>query len=97
MKAIQLIQRERNEQIAKHGYDASHDLAHNENGQLAKAAVYTITGNDRFYPETWDDGFKNKLMGKTPNQRLIIAGALIAAEYDRRDAGFGLLDDDESP
>jgi len=93
MNGIQLIEKERQEQIEKHGRDSGHDAQHNDDFQLSHAASWLA-------PESWgcnsaDDVIKDqcplgwdaeiwaKMVRKPYRERLIIAGALIAAEIDR--------------
>ena len=80
---IQLIAEERQEQIEKHGFDVQHDRRYNHN-QLPNAAVYLLTDDDSYYPPFWSDEWKDKFDKKTYLQKLIVAGALIAAEIDRQ-------------
>lgn len=83
---IELISQERQEQVQKHGYDANND-SYNKSGELASAAVYSITQNESYYPSSWSDSFKNSIDLKFSKGdyigRLKAAGALIAAEIDR--------------
>lgn len=78
---IELIAEERQEQIVKHGFDARHDEG--ESFNLTNAAVFVLTGDEIYYPESWEVKWKNKFMGKNYKDSLIAAGALIAAELDR--------------
>ncbi len=78
-----MIAAERREQIEKHGFDAEHDDGpDHDQGQLIDAAVYLLTGVG--YPSSWSDEYKMKFDRKSGLERLVIAGALTAAEYDRR-------------
>lgn len=89
---IELIAAERQEQIEKHGFDAKHDEryndpnAHHTHGDLAYAATHALWPGANFYPPKWDTWFAKKIATKTYKERLIIAGALIAAEIDRLQA-----------
>ena len=83
---IDLIAEERAEQLNKHKWSAEHDKEHEE-GQLKMAAMYALQP----YPNEqigircyggWD-WFTEKMDNKTELQRLVVAGALIAAEIDR--------------
>lgn len=84
---VELIAEERQKQIDKHGFTAEHHVNHPEwyeNYQL-QTAVYLLllkevegmTLND--YPKNWDPTWFQKLINKDHRDRLIIAGALIAA------------------
>jgi hypothetical protein len=99
---IELIAIERQEQVEKHGRTIESDTALNQHGQLSFAAVslvseYDAEGNtntkkayeDHFKtwrPMGWDKIIWAKMIGKSYKERLIIAGALIAAEIDRLQA-----------
>ena len=85
MTGIELITKERKEQIEKHGRDKEHDSNHDEE-QLKEAAMFSIRpyddlGGINLY-EGWQ-WFTMKVREKTEIERLTIAGALIAAEIDR--------------
>jgi hypothetical protein len=77
---VQLIANERAEQFGKHGFDNTHDDLH-IHGELTDAAHYCITLNG--WPWQDDTEFKDKIKNKTYKQRLITAGAFLAAEIDR--------------
>ncbi len=96
---IELITQERKEQIEKHGRTLTHDYEMNDQGQLAYAAnllsrddLLTIplpvdkTENLNYKdccPKGWDQKLWEKMCNKSYQERLIIAAALCAAEYDR--------------
>lgn len=87
---IELIADERNEQINKHGITTAKDLVDNPRMQLADAAAVLITPliitprkRLSLMPSHWDDVICLKMCAKSHTERLIIAGALIAAEIDR--------------
>ena len=92
---IELISQERQEQIEKHGYTGEHHAAHPEwydEGQLISAA-HMLSAYDpyrspedlyrRMVPLHWDKKWWQRMCDKPFKERLIIAGALIAAEIDR--------------
>lgn len=81
-RGVLRIAKERLEQIELHGFDAEHD-ASNKNGELADAAAYLLTGESDLFPGSWLESWQTKLDGKGHKERLIAAGALIAAEIDR--------------
>ncbi len=91
---IEMISAERVEQIEKHGFNDAHDLGPgHSNGELVAAAVYLLAGVPRgsklgAYPITWKRTYKKKFDEKNRIERLVIAGALIAAELDRLNAGL---------
>lgn len=82
MTGVELIAKERAEQLEKHGWDATHDDEHKEE-QLTGVALYALTWDVDFWPDDWDDELMVKIAAKTEKERLIVAGALIAAEIDR--------------
>lgn len=91
----ELIAEERARQVAEEGYDAEHDANH-EHGELVSAAIayglihtnWPLPGAMRlcgaFWP--WDDEYWKP---QTPTRDLVRAGALIAAEIDRRQYAAG--------
>lgn len=90
---IELIAVERQEQIEKHGRTAETDELFNAGYQLCKGAsslLFSPTDEgldlmsaDLFRPKGWNKDIWDKMLGKPYKERLIIAGALIAAEIDR--------------
>lgn len=86
---IELIAIERAEQIEKHGRTVSDDVCYNGGGQLAECAEMLLAveheeGIDSHsFPQGWDEEACRKMVDKPYKDRLIIAGALIAAEIDR--------------
>lgn len=85
---IELIAQERQEQIEKHGRTVDDDAILNDHNQLSYGAVlllkkdsHSLQRNKR--PIGWDKDIWNKMYDKPRKERLIIAGALIAAEIDR--------------
>jgi hypothetical protein len=79
----ELIAEERAEQVLKHGRPITYDLRANQNGELLMMAEALIYHKYAMTPDNWDRGVIDKMMNKTLSQRLVIAGALIAAEIDR--------------
>lgn len=98
-KGIELIAQERKEQIEKHGRTIENDSKSNKYHQLSEAAAflcnhpqhvnYDADDIDEFTPFNWDVDLFNKMKSKSYEQRLIIAGALIAAELDRLNYNIG--------
>jgi len=87
---IELIAEERQEQIEKHGRSVEQDVKNNKALQLSAAASVLIHHDIRtprkrlaIMPTSWDDDICFKMCKKEYKERLIIAGALIAAEIDR--------------
>lgn len=85
MTGLQLIARERKEQITKHKRTPAGDKKYNNRRQL-RVAAYNLIGDQSFIqepPDGWDKKLWKRMAKKTVKERLIIAGALIAAELDR--------------
>lgn len=83
---IELIAQERQEQIEKHGWTRQHDVDSHNNGDIDKAFRAVLNAESRHqldkFPEGWET-FAEKVIDKPYKEKLIIAGALIAAEIDR--------------
>ena len=91
---VQLITEEREKQISKHGFTGEHHFNHPEwyeNGQLIRASQILLTktiDSERIkkyhlFPKNWDAEWFKNLCDRPYNERMIIAGALIGAEFDR--------------
>jgi hypothetical protein len=86
---IELITDERKEQIEKHGRSVNADVATNDKYQLVDAATKLAVDDTGGYwpieqcPIGWDQNIWDKMTKKNYKDRLVIAGALIAAEIDR--------------
>jgi hypothetical protein len=85
---IELIAKERAEQGRKHNISIEEDAARNAGGQLEQAAAAILLMDydedaSELYPEGWSEDFWLRMPKKPHMERLIIAGALIAAEIDR--------------
>lgn len=79
------IEIERLEHFSKHQRSVVHDVFHNPTGELitgAKALLLTESRTNAF-PTSWGIAACRKMAQKPYKERLIIAGALIAAEIDR--------------
>jgi hypothetical protein len=92
MTGIELIAQERKEQIEMHNISILDDVSYNSDMQLSFAAAiltcpypeqYALKENNYACPEGWDLKRWNKMRKKIYKERLIIAGALLAAEIDR--------------
>jgi len=100
---IELIAQERQEQIEKHGRTIQGDVLTNNDGELKQTVMALIMDADNYrdfahaairlahMPRNWDTQICNKMASKSEKERLIIAGALIAAEIDRLQALQGEL------
>jgi len=80
---IELIAEERQEQLTKHGRTIERDIEENPMGELMQGAIACLKGLENNFPISWDNNFTQNVVRKPIEQRLIIAGALIAAEIDR--------------
>ena len=88
---IELIVQERQEQIEKHGRTIEYDFKANNHYQLSQAAgLLSHLDPEEFgdnmeacCPIGWDINLWTKMMSKPYKERLVIAGALCAAEIDR--------------
>lgn len=85
---IELISEERQKQIDKHGFTGEHHANNPQyynQGQLTEAAN-TLTMRvirSCAVPYNWDKKWFRNLCKRSYEERLIIAGALMAAEIDR--------------
>lgn len=89
---VELISEERAEQIKKHKRSIQSDVKHNWNNQLSFAAALLSAPNPQQFwspannygcPQGWNQKIWDKMRKKPYKERLIIAGALLAAEIDR--------------
>jgi len=80
---IELIAKERQEQIEKHGRTIEDDAIQNRDGELTDGAIAILMSNGKIFPNTWDPSVCAHMVKKPYMERLIIAGAFIAAELDR--------------
>ena len=89
MNGIELIAKERKEQLEKHGISVKNDAQFNSlmqfNGlpALPIAVIGILDNSFRHAPAHWDKKLLDKIQKKPYKERLIIAGALLAAEIDR--------------
>lgn len=81
---IQLIAKERKEQLEKHSFGIIYDVEQNNERQLQIGAIRLLSDrNDKLPPDGWNRRTWKKMSEKGVKDRLIIAGALISAEIDR--------------
>ena len=85
---VELIADERQEQIKKHKRTIAKDVKNNSELQLRKGAIGLIckrdgTGTIEASPSDWDKQTVIKMLQKSYKDRLVVAGALLAAEIDR--------------
>lgn len=79
---VELIAIEREEQIEKHGRTVDKDVKFNNEFQLKNGAIELLS-SDFIRPGGWNKTTWDKMCTKPYKERLIIAGALLAAEIDR--------------
>lgn len=85
-QVAELIAQERKEQIEKHRRSIENDAQFNTSFQLidgAKKLLFSGSRHGTTEPPGWDIQIWMKMVTKPYKERLIIAGALIAAEIDR--------------
>ncbi len=78
-----LISKERQEQIEKHHRTLDHDVERNSMGELVMAAKAILASEEGQFPAGWDLTIIQKMCDKPYPERIVIAGAFLAAEYDR--------------
>lgn len=89
MTGIELIAKERKEQLEKHGISVKNDAQFNSlmeyNGlpALPLAAIGLLDDSMSRVPSHWDRKRLEHMRSKPYKERLIIAGAFLAAEIDR--------------
>jgi hypothetical protein len=83
MTGVEKIAQERLEQKIKHHRSVKSDYELNPDYQLATAAEAILAGNIDKMPPDWDMNQCQRFLSRPYEDRLIIAGALIAAEIDR--------------
>ena len=86
MNGIEAISIERKEQLMKHKRSIIDDIKNNPKGQLSSAARKLISNSEQladYPPEGWDPKKWAYMCSKPYKERIVIAGALCAAEYDR--------------
>ncbi len=80
---VSLINHERGDQLIKHGITIKQDYELNADYQLVEGAIKLLKGGYHPAPEGWDINVWEKMLDKSEQEKLIIAGALVAAEIDR--------------
>jgi hypothetical protein len=80
-----LIAKERRKHWRKHGKTITVDRDTNKNRQLRAAAISLVLDTNFIQepPKGWDPKWWKKMIRKPLKERLIIAGSLLAAEFDR--------------
>lgn len=92
-RGIDLIGKERVEQLEKHGRSIEMDVKNNANRQLVVGASALLQPIDdtmnehlKLFPEDWDKDACMKMTNRSYKGRVIIAAALLCAELDRIEA-----------
>lgn len=85
MNGIELIRHERTEQIEKHHRSIEQDWKFNDREQLKIAAVKLLKNTvlQESCPKGWDSMIWDRMVNKSYRERLVLAGAMLAAEIDR--------------
>lgn len=82
MTGIDLIAQKRLDQKIKHGHSIRSDYESYPDFELMEAAQAILEANPDRMPKTWDEESCKRLCGKPLQERLITAGAMIAAQID---------------
>lgn len=88
---LQRVAQERLEQLHKHYRSIEYDIRRNDGGQLKQVSYFAAFADKALgfllytKPHGWDEEYLNRLAKKSEKDRLIIAAALLLAEYDRLD------------
>jgi hypothetical protein len=80
---VDLIAKERLEQIEKHGFTIARDKEKNSAGQLMDLALAILAYDIDFLNSKKQEPLFKKIIAKRKIEQLVIVGALIAAEIDR--------------
>lgn len=82
---IERMFNERVEQIKKHKRTPLDDFQYNHRGELIDVAQNLLREQPHMtlFPDSWDEESVKKMYAKSYKDRLVISGALIAAEIDR--------------
>lgn len=83
MTGIEKIAQERLEQKVKHNHTIKSDWEQYPDFELASLAEAVLAHDSRKAPDCFPSDMIEKIIAKGYHDRLIIAGALIAAEIDR--------------
>lgn len=79
---VELIAEERQSHFSIDGFVIKNEII--DNGDIVKAAAWVLTLDGNYYQRRWgQEWLSDKIAYKTNVERLVIAGALIAAEIDR--------------
>ena len=91
MKGIDLVAKERSEQINKHGFTVEEDSFYKKN-ELIKAALFCIDDSIFEFPYLWNVAYRNRILRKARLDRLVCAAALITAQIDQELTEQGLYE-----
>lgn len=79
---IQLVIKEREDQLIKHSYTIANDAINYPDDELVQAALAIISESGEDFPEDWTEDYCEKLLRKPRNEQLAIAAAFLAAQID---------------
>lgn len=79
---LKVIQ-ERIDQVYNHKQTIEDDVLHNPEKQLIEGAIALLKGRLNIMPISWIPVRCRKMLEKSEKERIIIAAALLIAEYDR--------------
>ena len=80
--AIELIAEKHAKNMMR--FPADIEAPYHQNGELASAAVFTLTNDPQHYPPNWSKWYlENRVAEGNEIENLVNAGALIAAEIER--------------
>jgi len=75
-------------------FPADLEAEYHLNGELYRAAIFTLTKDARFYPDNWADWYlDNTMREKDPIENMVNAAALLCAEIER----LGRLQETQNP
>ncbi len=81
LTGAEMIDKERKEQLEKHGFSVRQDARYLRD-ELVKGALFAINPQIFEWPKGWDSGFMKTIQEKKLSERLAIAGAFLAAKID---------------
>lgn len=82
MTGVEKIAEKRLDQKIKHGHSVKKDYEAYPDFELIDAAKATIDGDASKFPETWDKDAAKRICAKSLEERLVTAGAMLAAQID---------------
>lgn len=82
MTGVEKIAQKRLDQKIKHGHSIRSDYESYPDYELMTAAQAILTGDPEMMPDSWDRATSIRLCSKSLEDRLITAGAMLAAQID---------------